>query len=440
MDTATHEVPTALLGVGVRTAFYGLLAVTIIGESLRDLRVVTTHQLLNVHRLQCTAYTIFACAAVWEMFLHGWNAFSDRQLICLFALLHTSSLPPFWQHGRPCALLFKSVFPLLRHAEAPSLIGVESSQISISFPSPSKHTPEPDDPPPDEQPDVAPSPPSPGDAPPPEQTPQDSPTAHTALKTIHRGLALWFIAIMALEVAWNIPAIMFWAERFRRACVEPGSEPGVGCEAYAFFLFFRVPAYGWMRWLQLAWYTLECLKSLSLTTRVCAVTGAVWRTGQVPATTESEGGDTADRASCSHSAPEAAAADAAGGAAAPLLPRSAAAPPPPCGLARHWHAAQRRFAAALLDGTAGAAHGAARELTVRRTALKLLLGVVVLTLTVSTVELDLRWNRVQGATGPWDFGQVLAAAAAAAGVVLLAMPGRDAMLSVAEQAYFGGEA
>lgn len=266
----------------------------------------------------------------------------------------------------------------------------------------------------------------------------EKPAAHTALRTIHRGLALWFIAIMALEAAWSIPAIMFWAERFRKACVEPGSEPGAGCEAYSFFIFFRVPAYGWMRWLQLAWYTLECLKTVSLTARICAVLGAVSRSA--PGRTVSHDAAAADRASCSHGShgtAEAAAAPDVRCAAAPLLGML---PPPQSGTACRWHDMQRRYAAALLDDAAGTLPSAQRELTARRTALKLLLGVAVLVLTVSTVEFNLRWNNVLGPPAAWDFGQTLAALAAVGGVVLLAVPGRDVMVSLAEDTYFGGEA
>lgn len=450
-DTSTQEVPTALLGVGVRTAIYGMLLVTIAGEFLRDLRAVTTHQLLNVHRLQCTLYALFACAVTWELFLHGWHAFSDRQLICIFALLHTSSLPPFWQHGRPCTLLFRSVFPLLRDTSGTSTIAGESSQVSIPFTSPSKEG-QPPDSTPEASPAALPVPDitSPALMPPPE-FPSPATSSHAALRRIHRGLALWFIAIMALEVSWGVPAIMFWARRFREACVEPGTDPDADCKAYAFFLFFRVHAYGWMRWLQLAWYSMEMVKTVSLTARVCAVLGAVARMplqDTVLPLDDLAGTDPADRASCSHGLPEAAAAapTEAAEAAAPLLPEPAApaAQPcaPPCGAARRWAIAQRGFAATLLGGADAAASGMLRmprQLSPRSITLKVLLGVTVLLLTVATVECNLWWNAVAGIPSGWDFGQTLAAVAAAGGVVLMAAPGRDIMVSLVEDTFYGGE-
>lgn len=451
--TATQELPTALLGAGVRTAFYGLVIVTVIGELLRDVRAITTHQLLNVHRLQCTAYAFFACAVTWEIFLHGWHAFSDRQLICLFALLHTSSLPPFWQHGRPCSILFQSIFPLLRTSSASDLIGVESSQVSIPFTVSSKALADPssvEEQAQAEEESASPAAPaaSSKDDGAPELQPPQTEAAQTALRTIHRGLAFWFLAIMALEVTWNIPAIMFWARSFRQACVEPASEPGGGCEAYAFFLFFRVRAYGWMRWLQLAWYTIEFLKTLSLTARICAVLGAVSRLDAASTTTEAADAEACGHASCSHGPPADAAGSTADGTSAPLLPATTAAHPPLplggvwCGCASHWHKAQRHFAAALLRGDAPPPGTARlpRRVSARRAALKLLLGLTVLTLTAATVECNLRWNSVQASPAGWDFGQTLAAAAAAVGVILLVVPGRDIMLSLVEDTYFGGEA
>lgn len=428
---------------------YGMLVVTVLGELLRDLRCLTTHQLLNIHRLQCTVYALFTCAVSWELFLHGWHVFTDRQLICLFALLHTSSLPPFWQHGRPCTLLFQSVFPLLHDTSGSSILDAESSQVSISVASPSKAA----------RPDstreagtttfhALPAEGQAADAASQAGEQQDIEPAgspYAALRSVHCSLALWFIMVMALEVAWGVPAIMFWARSYRQACVEPSWEAGIACDAYAFFLFFRVRAYGWMRWLQLAWYSLEALKTVSLTARVCAVLGAVMRLSRGAAAAPSSFPmESADRASCSHGPQEAEAADAA----APLLPASqppaaAASAPPLCGAARRWAKAQRGFAAALLRGGDAAGAGAQRmprEVTPRRMLLKALLGAAVLTMTVATVECNLWWNGVAGGPAGWDFGQTMAAMVAAAGVALLAFPGRDVMVSLVEDVYYGGEA